>query len=197
MNKLNIKRCLILSVFWLLVGCQTTQMQTPTTTQRMPTYGDYYLWIKTLNNDELLLEIEQQRHKLEDYSSDADIHIMLLHSLPESPIYNPYEAKTILNELQLQYIQSRYNPTNLSLITLLRDLLNEQLLTIQKQNDITVQYKNNKKILAAVQKQVSKKDKKLLNNTKKIFELEKQIQVQKEQLSQLQSIEKNISEHGK
>ena len=154
MNIKYLKHSLLPLILILLVGCKTT----PEVTASVPTYGDYYLWLKTLSNDELLQEVEQQRREQENYSSDADIHIMLLHSLPESPIYNPYEAKSILNELQLQYIQSRYNPTNLSLITLLRDLLNEQLLTIQKQNDITVQYKNNKKILVALQKKVLKKN---------------------------------------
>jgi hypothetical protein len=175
-----------------MVGCKTS----PEVTVVVPTYGDYYLWLKTLNNDELLQEVEQQRKRQESYSSDADIHIMLLHSLPESPIYNPYEAKSILNELQLQYLQSRYNPTNLALITLLRDLLNEQLLTIQKQNDVMVQFKNNKKIVASLQKSVGKKDKTLLKNAKEIFELKKDVQILREQISQLQSIEKNISEHG-
>ncbi len=193
MNTQQIKYILLTCLFLFMLGCKTT----PQVTVTMPTYGDYYLWLKTLNNDELLQEVEQQRKKQESYSSDADIHIMLLHSLPESPIYNPYEAKTILNELQLQYIQSRYNPTNLALITLLRDLLNEQLLTIQKQSDMTVQFKNNKKILSTLRENIEKKDKKLLNNSKEIDQLNKDIQLLKEQISQLQSIEKNISEHGK
>ena len=193
MNIKYLKHSLLPLILILLVGCKTT----PEVTASIPTYGDYYLWLKTLSNDELLQEVEQQRREQENYSSDADIHIMLLHSLPESPIYNPYEAKSILNELQLQYIQSRYNPTNLSLITLLRDLLNEQLLTIQKQNDITVQYKNNKKILVALQKKVLKKDKELLKNSKVMFTLIKDNEFLKEQINQLQSIEKNISEHGK
>ena len=188
-----LKHSLLPLILILLIGCKTT----PEVTASVPTYGDYYLWLKTLSNDELLQEVEQQRREQENYSSDADIHIMLLHSLPESPIYNPYEAKSILNELQLQYIQSRYNPTNLALITLLRDLLNEQLLTIQKQNDITVQYKNNKKILMALQTKVLKKDKELLKNSKVIFTLIKDNEFLKEQINQLQSIEKNISEHGK
>ena len=193
MNIKYLKHSLLPLILILLVGCKTT----PEVTASVPTYGDYYLWLKTLSNDELLQEVEQQRREQENYSSDADIHIMLLHSLPESPIYNPYEAKSIQNELQLQYIQSRYNPTNLSLITLLRDLLNEQLLTIQKQNDITVQYKNNKKILVALQKKVLKKDKELLKNSKVMFTLIKDNEFLKEQINQLQSIEKNISEHGK
>jgi len=189
----NTLQCyLLVAIFIVITGCQTTQ-KPPV---RTPTYGDYYLWIKTLNNDELLLEVEQQRQKQEGHSSDADIHIMLLHTLPESPIYNPYEAKSRLNELELQYIQSRYNPTNLSLITLLRDLLNEQLLTIQKHDEINVQYKNNKKILARMQQKVGIQNKSTLKQNKQIAELKQQIKTLKEQLTQLQNIEKNISEHG-
>lgn len=184
---------LIITLFLNITGCELI----PQKNTAIPTYGDYYLWLKTLDNEELLQEIEQQQKNKEVKSPDADIYVMLLHSLPKSPIYNPYTAKSILNELQLQYVESRYNPTNLALITLLRDLLNEQLLTRQKQNDIQVQYNNAQNMLLALQKTSRVKDKKLLENDKNIFELKQQVQLLEEQMNQLHRIEKNINEHGK
>jgi len=199
----NIKQLpclLVLTLFLSITGCEII----PQKNTVIPTYGDYYLWLKTLDNEELLQEIEQQQKNKKVKSPDADIYVMLLHSLPKSPIYNAYTAKKMLNELQLHYVESRYNPTNLALITLLRDLLNEQLLNTQKNNDILVHYKNAQNMLLASQKSSRIKDKKLLENNKKILddnkkmvELKQQVQRLKKQMNQLHSIEKNISEHGK
>lgn len=189
----HIKSALVISLLLNLSACEII----PQKITVIPTYGDYYLWLKTLNNDELLHEIEQQKKNSEAKSPDADIYVMLLHSLPKSPIYNPYTAKSMLNELQLQYVESRYNPTNLALITLLRDLLNEQLLTIQKQNNIQVQYTNAQNMLLTLQKTSVLKDKKLLKNDNDIFKLKQKVLLLEEQMSQLHRIEKNINEHGK
>jgi hypothetical protein len=163
---------------------------------RIPTYGDYYLWIKSLDNNQLLQEIEQQNINKKAKSPDADIYLIMLHSLPKSPIYNPYTAKSLLNELQLQYVESRYNPTNLALITLLRDLLNEQLLMIQKYDNINVDFRNSQKLLTTEQGTSSEQEKNLKLSNKKIKELEQQVKLLKEQINQLHRIEENISEHG-
>ncbi|WP_076418535.1 hypothetical protein [Colwellia sp. UCD-KL20] len=189
----RMKSLCLVTLLFSISACEITPQKNTT----IPTYGDYYLWLKTLDKDELLQEIEQQKKNQDVKSPDADIYILLLHSLPQSPIYNPYTAKTILNELQLQYVESRYNPTNLALITLLRDLLNEQLLTRQKQNDIKVQFNNAKNMLSALQKKSGIKDKKLIENSKEITELQQKVQLLEEQISQLHRIEKSINEHGK
>lgn len=196
MIRIRLKHIKFLCLVALLLSVSACEVTPPKNTN-IPTYGDYYLWLKTLDNDELLQEIEQQKKNQDVRSPDADIYVLLLHSLPQSPIYNPYTAKTILNELQLQYVESRYNPTNLALITLLRDLLNEQLLTRQKQNDIKVQFNNAQNMLSALQKKSGIKDKKLVENTKEITELQQKVQMLEEQISQLHRIEKNINEHGK
>jgi len=189
----NTKLVFIAFLFINLTACELIPPKSTT----IPTYGDYYLWLKTLNNDELLQEIEQQRKNKKVKSPDADIYVMLLHSLPKSPIYNPYTAKSILNELQLQYVESRYNPTNLALITLLRDLLNEQLLTIQKQNRVTVQYRNTQNMLLTLQQKSAEKDKKLTIKHKEALALKQKVALLEEQINQLHRIEKNIDEHGK
>lgn len=191
----HIKLLITIALIFTISACELIPSQTPTPT-RIPTYGDYYLWLKTLDNAELLQEIEQQNKNKEVKSPDADIYVMLLHSLPKSPIYNPYTAKSMLNELRLQYVESRYNPTNLALITLLKDLLNEQLLMIQKYDNLALDFKNSNNMLLSTQEISGKKSKKLLTNDQQILELQQQVELLKEQINQLHRIEKNINEHG-
>ena len=191
----NIKLLFSIIFICTIPACELISNSTPAPT-RVPTYGDYYLWLKTLDNDELLQEIEQQNKNKEVKSPDADIYVMLLHSLPKSPIYNPYTAKSILNKLQLQYVESRYNPTNLALMTLLKDLLNEQLLTIHKYTNVELDLKNSNNMLSSVQQSSGEKSKKLLENDQTIKALEQQVELLKEQINQLHRIEKNINEHG-
>jgi len=193
---LHINLLKLVSLALLLLSTAACEV-TPQQTSHTPTYGDYYLWLKTLDNDELLQEIDQQKKNKAVKSPDADIYVMLLHSLPQSPIYNPYTAKSILNNLQLQYLESRYNPTNLALITLLRDLLNEQLLVRQKQNEITVERNNAQSMLLALQVKNAIKDKNLLKSSTEIETLKQKVRILEEQINQLHRIEKNINEHGK
>ncbi len=176
-----------------LSACEITPIEETT---HIPTYGDYYLWLKSLDNEELLQEIEQQNINQHSKSPDADIYLMLLHTLPKSPIYNPYTAKSLLNELQLQYVESRYNPTNLALITLLRDLLNEQLLLIQKYDITTAELTSAKKSLTTQKSTASQQEQELKLKNEQVKELEQQVDLLKEQINQLHRIEKNISEHG-
>ena len=176
-----------------LSACEITPIEETT---HIPTYGDYYLWLKSLDNEELLQEIEQQNINQHSKSPDADIYLMLLHTLPKSPIYNPYTAKSLLNELQLQYVESRYNPTNLALITLLRDLLNEQLLLIQKYDITTAELTSAKKSLTTQKSTASHQEQELKLKNEQVKELEQQVDLLKEQINQLHRIEKNISEHG-
>ncbi|WP_426358446.1 hypothetical protein ACPUVO_18790 [Pseudocolwellia sp. HL-MZ19] len=185
-----------LAAVGLMISISACQLTPVKETIRIPTYGDYYLWLKSLDNNQLLQEIAQQNINKKTQSPDADIYLILLHSLPKSPIYNPYTAKSLLNELQLQYIESRYNPTNLALITLLRDLLNEQLLMIQKYDNINVDFRNSQKLLIDQKETSVQQEQKLKQSGKTVKELEQQVKLLKEQINQLHRIEENISEHG-
>lgn len=182
----------LLFIFISLSACEVLPINPP----RIPTYGDYYLWLKSLDNEALLQEIERQKTNKQVKSPDADIYIMLLHSLPESPIYNPYTAKSILNKLELQYVESRYNPTNLALITLLRDLLNEQLLTIESHSDFKIQLKNANKMLVSLKEKVKIKDEDIVKHKNEIFDLNQALGTLKKQIELLQRIENNINQHG-
>lgn len=174
----KINTYLILIAIMIVSGCQLTN-KSPLST---PTYGHYYLWLKSLSEEELLQEIDQQKQNELAGHTESEVYLLLLHALPKSPIHNPYTAKSMLNQFQLQYIESRYNPTNLALITLLRDQLNEELLSLQKLEETTEQYKLLQIELTNIQTDNNDKSKKLL-----------QLQ---QQIIQLRKIENTINEHG-
>ena len=157
----------IILLFISLVGCQLTPNSLPKTSD----YGQYYLWAKGLSQQELIEEVARQKLSKQNGNPQAKEYLLLLHSLPKSPIYNVYTAKTILNHLQLQQIDSQYNSGNLVVTTLLKDQLNQQLLLLQQLKKAKDELKSN---------QVDKKI----------------IEQLKQQLMQLKNIEKSISERG-
>ena len=128
---LKLKRRCKFAVFTLLLvnlsACQVTP-QAPASFN----YSQYYLWLKTLNAEELSTEFLQQKQALIDHDSQqTKIKLLLLHTLPSSPQYQPYKAKTLLNQVPLS--ASQFNSEqNLAFMLLIKDLLNSQLLLIEK-----------------------------------------------------------------
>jgi len=122
----------------LLGGCQLTgQGQGPETNHSADNTGlaaanfsQYYLSLKQLNPGELLDEIERisQLQKQSKQQDKADVYLLLLKALPNSPIYNPYNAKDQLNRLPAELLSEKHlTVADLALISLLKDQLNEQL----------------------------------------------------------------------
>lgn len=179
------QKVMTLIAILLLTACQTT---TPTAPVKESYYGDYYLWLKTLSNSELIEEINQQKQKafatLNTPSYEqTEVKLLLLHSLPNSPIHNPYTAKSTLNQYQLaQQETNNFSNENLALIQLLRDQLNEQLLLFH-------QMMLKEKTLDQQQVIISTKNKEIIALQNKSAHLE-------EKIIQLKAIEKNIDEHG-
>ncbi len=153
----------------LLSACQILPNQTEPFS-----YSHYYLWLKTLSTAELTTEISTLKQSREvqkaQVSDNSDIKLLLLHSLPNSPIYQPYRAKTLLNQYPLSANNSAAND-NLALMILLKDQLNAQLLLLEKHQ------------------QVDRKNQRQLGQQTIL------IQQLKKQLTQLKKIEKNINEH--
>lgn len=139
-------------------------------------YSYYYVWLKTLAPDELLAEITKQKQGSEDPNNHTHyIKLMLLHSLPRSPIYQPYNAKTILNQYpilisEISNIQNQ--SSNLGFVLLLKDQLNAQIRLIQKRQQHT-----------RLQQE-------------KLTEQALQINQLTRQLTQLKKIEKTINQHS-
>ncbi|MBA6223396.1 MULTISPECIES: hypothetical protein [unclassified Colwellia] len=118
----------------LLSGCQLMTKHDNSSTS----YGEYYLILQQLNQQQLTNEVSKQQKTLEKPTKknsqmhyDAQIKLLLLYSLPTSPIYNVFNAKVLLNELNSEdenAALANINPSDQAFISLLRDQLNQCLL---------------------------------------------------------------------
>jgi hypothetical protein len=126
---------IVLSLMLLLLsGCQLITKHDNSSTS----YGQYYLTLQQLNQQQLTDEINKQQQKLKKLTNknshmyyDAQIKILLLYSLPTSPIYNIFNAKVLLNELNSEdksAALANIRPSEQAFISLLRDQLNQCLL---------------------------------------------------------------------
>ncbi|PKG83740.1 hypothetical protein CXF85_09535 [Colwellia sp. 75C3] len=135
------KQCFSISFIILLVSlssaCQVTAPVTETKTETSHDsvkYSQYYLWLKTLNNKQLLLEEKQQYVLMTNQLKDKAFSqgkLILIYSLPNPVIYQPYKAKRLLNEHLLT--SNILSKENLAFTMLLRDQLNTQLHLLEKQ----------------------------------------------------------------
>ncbi len=177
----NTKLFLVLFSSLFLFACQVTDqfsIDKSIEKQRVD-YAQYYLYIKGLTSNELVDEINQQKLNKLDNQAKADIHLLLLHSLPNSPIHNPYTAKALLNAQQKKNNHSSYVPADIAFVALLKDQLNQQLFLFQQLigEDLAQEQAKTKQHHA-------------------LSELEEKIKQLEKQILQLKNIEKNISEHG-
>jgi|TARA_R110001583_G_C5670065_1_gene410707 hypothetical protein len=139
-------------------------------------FSHYYLWIKSLTDDEIAQEIIQQKSNKPSGYAQADVQLIMLYSLPTSPIHNPYTAKALLNDYSLApYNETVFSATDLAFIVMLKDQLNQQLLLLEKITNYKGVYIQSKKLNTAQQLKIDQ-----LN----------------EQIIQLKKIEKTISKRG-
>ena len=114
----------------------------------------------------------------------ANMQLIMLYSLPNSPIHNPYTAKAQLNNYSLEsHEHSVFNASDLAFVIMLKDQLNQQLLILEELNNYKGAYKQSKNLIAVQQIEISEAKKTITQLNKKIIQLKK--------------IEKAISEHGK
>jgi hypothetical protein len=119
---------LIFAVFFNLSGCQLTEVS-----RNDSQYSHYYLWLKSLSSNELLEETTKQKQNISSGYFDAEVNLALLYSLPNSPIYNPYTAKTTLNKLAIEPEQAiQISAADFGFISMMKDQLNQQILTLNK-----------------------------------------------------------------
>jgi hypothetical protein len=121
----------------LLSGCQTTSPVIEPAKKPID-YSHYYVWLKTLSNIQLLTEEQTQKSSTTSNSQkliNSQGKLILIYSLPNSTIHQPYKAKRLLNNLLLS--EHALNEHNLAFTTLLRDQLNTQLHLLQKQEELT------------------------------------------------------------
>jgi uncharacterized protein YceK len=121
-------------VLLLLSGCQIMTKHNNSSTS----YGQYYLTLQQLNQQQLTDEVSKQQKSLEEPTENSKMHyyeaqikLLLLYSLPTSPIYNVLNAKVLLNQLNSQDNNATFaniSPSEQAFISLLRDQLNQYLL---------------------------------------------------------------------
>ena len=138
---------ILLSMILLLPSCQIITDYTSKSTS----YGEYYLTLQQLNQQQLTEEIDQQQAKVEQQKIknihndfDPKIKLLLLYSLPKSPIYNSFNAKSLLNQLTSDEDNAAFtdiNPSEQAFITLLRDQLNQRLLM----RELSIKESNNQR----------------------------------------------------
>lgn len=127
----------------MLTGCQLIVKDgAPNTAHTNTSYGEYYLKLQTLNDIELIAEVEKLQLKIEQiptaspqHDYNTQIKLLLLYSLPKSPIYNTFNAKALLNKMKREEKNTstikaaiKLSPSETGLIALLRDQLNQRLL---------------------------------------------------------------------
>lgn len=167
----------------LLSGCQLTSNNM---NSRL-TYGEYYLALHQFSPQQLIEEVEKQKINVNKKSLhandyDAQIKLMLLHSLPKSPIYNSFHAKILLNQLKSEDNKAALTsitPNEQAFISLLHDQLNQRLL--MRSRFIDQQEKLQKSALAQQQEAI-----KIQQN------LTEQVKLLEQTIKQLQNIEKAI-----
>ncbi|MBA6326807.1 hypothetical protein H4J46_02420 [Colwellia sp. MB02u-6] len=126
---------IVLSIGLLLLsGCQLITKHKNSNTS----YGEYYLILQQLNQQQLTNEVSKQQKILTKPTKknslmhyDAQTKLLLLYSLPTSPIYNVFNAKVLLNELNSDdnnAALANISPSEQAFISLLRDQLNQCLL---------------------------------------------------------------------
>ena len=178
--KVTYKISIFIALAVMLTACQLTEHQTeqlePETIE--VSYSDYYLWLKSLSSIELLIEVKQQRRLLASHKTNThntlqqESKLLLIYSLPNAAVYQPYKAKALLNKYPLPDNVNNKSDRNLAFMVMLRDQLNSQLYLMSKQTKRESLY--------------------LSEQTKKNAE----ILHLKKQLTQLKAIEKNISGHA-
>ena len=183
-----IKPLSMLLISLLLSACQLNNQQHSNVLIATNTvnFGQYYLSLKNLSSDELKTEIAQQQLKKSQGSIEAEINLLLLHSLPNSPIHNAYSAKSQLNEQLKTHKNYQFNPADLAFITLLKDQLNQQLYLFQQ---VINQELANDALSAKNRVENKKRQNEIAALKLTVTQLSKQI-------TQLKTIEKAISGHG-
>lgn len=129
----------LLTITLGLSGCKLSpNVQEPNESILNISYGEYYLKLQTLTERDLAGEVEKLQQSVSKIPTQSPQHdynlqikLLLLYSLPKSPIYNSFHAKSLLNKIRKE--QDNVSLTTITsnekaLIALLYDQLNQRLL---------------------------------------------------------------------
>mgnify|MGYP000076612807 CR=1 FL=1 len=164
---------LTVTLMLFISGCQITNNKLASNIS----YGEYYLTLQQLTEIQLMEEVNKLQANINTISAqpstpdyDSQIKLLLLYSLPKSPIYNSFNAKALLNQMKQKDNNAAFaniNPSEQAFITLLRDQLNQRLLM---RNRLLLQQQEQQKLSSKKQQQLREQIA-LLEQT--IFQLKK------------------------
>jgi len=163
----------------LLLGCQLTERDIEQ--HRNLNFAEYYLWLKTLSKEQLSEEFLLQQKKEIAGEQNAIFNLALIYTLPDTPTHNAYTAKAKLNNY-LKKVSQHLSITDLALMTLLKDQLNQQLFLYQQLVEQEI-------IQQKMQRTANKQQTKLTQLIMQVKQLQQQI-------NQLKKIEKTIQQRG-
>jgi len=144
-------------------------------------FSQYYLWLKTLTDEQIFIEEDKQNALLNAQQVTVQIaaqsKLILIYSLSTGVLHQPYKAKRLLNEFLLA--GSSMSQENLAFTMLLRDQLNIQLKLREKHNNA------NKDFIKQSE-----------DHHTLIEQLEQQLKQVNQQLILLKKIDQNINQRG-
>lgn len=161
----------------LLSACQLTNPMSKDSGSSTE-YSQYYICLKSLEKNEVLAEETKHKDLIKKQIEDDGFSqgkLILIYSLPNTPLHNPYKAKRLLNEHLLA--NNTMSKENLAFTMLLKDQLNTQLHLLSSQE-------KSKKIFNEKNKE----------NEKNIEELNQQLDHVNHQLMLLKQIDQNIND---
>jgi hypothetical protein len=185
----------IMALMTLLTGCELLKFDNYTTKLESNNinYTELYLSLTALS-DEQISESIHQHQLMSQVNKDPNIkeivgntspitwHLksVLFFALPNSPVHNPFTAKSKLNQLSLDNLKETHlTSADFAFFSMLRTQLNQQILLL---NALSAE----KKTLQGMKQTYQIKSSKL----------QQQLQALQQQIIQLKKIESNINEHG-
>lgn len=142
---------LLLGTVLGLSGCKTFHIDHKAHVSNLNiSYGEYYLKLQELTSNDLADEVRKLQKimttiptKSPQHDYNMQIKLLLLYSLPKSPIYNTFHAKSLLNKIKKE--QDKISLATISsnekaLIALLYDQLNQRLLMRNRLLDQQLRY---------------------------------------------------------
>lgn len=169
----------------LIVGCQLLPNDTVHNSVESATAHpdnqdvvDYFLWLNSLNNQELQKEHQRLNAKISNKATDTHltkVRLMLTHSIPHSPLYKPQKAITQF-QLFESMLTSEQNRTFLAALV--------------KHLNTTVSLQQASEASTKTKQQLQRK---LDAQAKQLINLKRQNQTLQNQIDQLKQIESSIN----
>lgn len=169
---MKIKTALLFILLVSISGCELIPLSKKTEkSSGYYNYHQYYLSLKTMQAKAIKAEVKTLKNANAAHITDQ-LKLALVYCLPNSPVYNPYNAKDILNKMNKKNYLIDFTSENFAFFSLLKDALNQQLIVFDK-HSLEVKSQHTK-----------------------ISSLKQELSLLKAKLSQLKSIETRLNERG-